>query len=143
MISIAQIAEAVATEINAGTFTPAVTAVRSFRPQFDLKDLSDLKVTVVPKAIEASPADRSRLQRDCRIDVAVQKRVSATDASAEMDDLLQLADDIVAHMARRPLADQPAARWLAVSQKPIYAVDHLEQYSVFTAVIELTYRIVE
>jgi len=50
MALIIDIADAVATELNAapaGTFDPAFTAVRRVLPEFELSDLAELKVSVV------------------------------------------------------------------------------------------------
>ncbi len=55
------IADAVAAELNAAepdTFGQPFTAARRVLPAFELADLADLKVTVVPKAVLSSGASR-------------------------------------------------------------------------------------
>ncbi len=66
MALIVDIAEAVVTELNApstvlgagGTFSQSFTARRLYRPEFDLAEMGDLHVTVVPKGIETSGTSR-------------------------------------------------------------------------------------
>ena len=52
-------------------FTQPFTAKRAYLPVYDLKDMADLHVTVVPKGVEMSTAGRGLAQSDVQIDVAV------------------------------------------------------------------------
>ncbi|MBI1371823.1 MAG: hypothetical protein GC159_03560, partial [Phycisphaera sp.] len=73
------IADAVAAKINAAppaTFSQAFTAERLVLPVFELADLAELKVTVVPRSVEITGSTRSVSQYDIAVDVGVQKRVS-------------------------------------------------------------------
>ncbi len=54
MSLVIDIADAVTTELNAasaGTFDPAIAAVRRVLPEFELADLADLKVSVCTQAL--------------------------------------------------------------------------------------------
>jgi len=59
MARIADIADAVVTALNGHTFSQPLTAARAYRPVFDLKDMTDLHVTVVPKGVELTTAGRA------------------------------------------------------------------------------------
>jgi len=88
MSVLTDIASAVATELNAapaGTFEPTFTAQRVYLPQYDLKDMIDLHVTVVPKGVVVQSASRAVSQYDYSIDVAVQKKLLAITAGGTTD----------------------------------------------------------
>ncbi len=139
MSLVIDIADAVTAELAGGEFSQAFAPQRKLLPEFDLADLKDLRVTVVPKAIEASGASRVASQLDVQVDVGIQKKIAA-DLEAEVAELLGLVDEIVQYMTRRPLAALPNVAWAAASNDPIYAPDHLVNQRVFTSVLTLTYR---
>ena len=59
MSKIADIAQAVTDELNAGSFSQEFTAQRTCVPIFELKDMASLHVTVVPKGRELETAART------------------------------------------------------------------------------------
>lgn len=139
MSTIIDIADAVTAELADGTFSQSFTPQRKLLPEFDLADLKDLRVTVVPKTLEVGGATRATQQYEVAIDIGIQKKLGA-DLETEVAALLGLVDEIVAYMTRRPLAALPNAAWVAASNDPIYAPDHLATQRVFTSVLTLTYR---
>ena len=140
MSTIIDIAEAVKEELNGGTFSQSLTAERHYQPVFELKDMKTLHVTVVPKDIEMQLATRSSSQHDCRVDVAVQKKLATADL-AEIDGVMGLVEEIVNFLARKKLASVPNALWIKTANEPIYAAEHMEQFRQFTSILTLTYRI--
>lgn len=141
MPDIITLADAITAEINTGTFSRSIAATRSLMPEFDLAELSDLKVTVVPKAVDFAPFSRQYTQYDYSIDIGIQKKLSG-DIETEMPPMLGLVDEIVTFLRKRKLADMPAAAWIKCTNDPVYARDHLAQSRVFTSVITVTYRMV-
>lgn len=144
MSLITTIADAVVTELNgapAGTFAQAFTAVRHYRPQFDLAELKTLRVSVVPKGIGITGLMRNANQHDVSIDVAVQKKVTAGDG-AELDGLMLLSEQIADFFRLRRLSALPEALWTKTDNVPVYSPEHLEQKQVFTSVLTLTFRVV-
>ncbi len=137
MSTIVDIADALAVALNAHAFGQAFTAVRRYRPVYELKEMADLHVTVVPKGVALERADRSREQVDVRIDVAVQKKVAG---DSEIDGLMALVEEITA-FARDLRLEECAAVWLRTENEPIYAPDHLAELGVFTSVLTLTFRV--
>ena len=140
MATIIDIAEAVKEELNGGTFSQTVTAERHYQPTFDLQDMKSLHVTVVPKDIEMQLATRSSSQHDCRIDVAIQKKVAVGDM-AELDELMGLVEEVIAFLSRRKLSSVSNALWIKTANEPIFAQEHLEQFGQFTSILTLTYRL--
>ena len=140
MSKIIDIAEAVKEELNGGTFSQAFTAQRHYQPVFELKDMKDLHVSIVPKDIEMQLATRNTSQHDCRIDVAVQIKVTVGDL-AQLDQLMGLVEEIINFLARRKLSSVPNTLWIKTANEPIYAAEHLEQFGQFTSIVTLTYRL--
>ncbi|MEW4530213.1 hypothetical protein [Maioricimonas sp. JC845] len=140
MAVINDIAEAVVAEINAGTFSQPVTAVRSYAPQYELEELADCRVTVVPKGLATLPGGRSHNQHDYAIDVAVQQKLTTAD-NTEIDGLLTLVEQIADAFRFRRLSSYPDAIWLKTEHEPVYAPEHLHELRQFTSVLTLTFRV--
>jgi hypothetical protein len=139
MSLVIDIADAVVAELSSGAFSQSIAAQRMVLPEFGLEDLADLRVTVVPKAVEISGSTRSVSQYDVQIDIGVQKKLGK-DLDAEVAELCELVDEIADFLRRRSLADAPYAAWVRSVNEPIYAADHLAEQRVFTSVLTLTYR---
>ena len=139
MATVIAIADAVVTALNAGGFAQPFTAVRLYRPQFELKDMGTLHVTVVPRGLLIQMASRGIDQHDYQVDVAVQKRL-ATEDTAEIDSLMALVEQIADRFRHKVLETDPEACWVKSENAPIYAPEHLEQLRQFTSVLTLTYR---
>jgi len=133
------IADAVAAELASGSFSQTIAPQRMVLPEFGLEDLADLRVTVVPKAVEVTASTRSVCQHDVQIDIGVQKKLGK-DLDAEVPALCELVDEIAAFLKRRPLAAAPHAAWVRSANEPIYAPEHLAEQRVFTSVLTVTYR---
>ena len=141
MAVITDIADAVVAELNGHTFSQPLAAVRHYRPLFDLAQMQDLHVTVVPKALAVERLDRTSHQEDYEIDVAVQRKVDAVD-NTTLDPLTALVQEVADFLRGRRLAALPAALCVAVRNEPIYAPEHLDELRQFTSVLTFTYRVV-
>jgi hypothetical protein len=140
MAFIADIAEAVTADINAATFSQPVEAKREYLPHFDLEQMQELKVTVVPKSALTQPGGRAHNQHDYAIDVAVQKKLDKAD-NPEIDALLTLVDEIADHFRFKRLSSYPNAMWLKTENQPVYSLEHLEEMRQFTSVLTFTFRL--
>jgi len=140
MSVITDIADAVTATLNSATFSQPFTAQRAYRPVFDLPEMTDLHVTVVPQGVTIESVGRGCSQQDYRIDVAVQKKFDDGDA-AELDPLMTLVEEIANHFRFQRLTSYPNAIWLKTTNVPIYATEHMEQARVFTSVLTLTFRV--
>jgi hypothetical protein len=138
-----ELAEALVTELNLpdAPFAPPLAAQRHYRPQFDLGELKNLRVSVVPRSLAISSLNRSSNQHDLSVDVAVQKKVDPAN-TAELDGLMLLVERMADYFRLRRLLSMPAALWLKTENSPVYAPEHLEQHRVFTSVLTLTYRVI-
>jgi len=131
------IAEAVVAELNAATFSQEFTAERAYMPRFELPEMAELHVTVVPKGVAVEVQDRSRARQEVQIDVGVQKKLQTAE-NAEIDALMDLAEEIAEHFrAKRQVGN---ALWVRTEHAPVYSTEHLEQLRQFTGVVTLTFR---
>ncbi|QDT33985.1 hypothetical protein [Thalassoglobus polymorphus] len=140
MAVITDIADAVAAEINAGSFSQPVSATREYLPAFELADMQTLRVTVVPKSVTTLPGGRAHNQYDYAIDVAVQKKLDAAD-NTEIDELMTLVDELAEHLRFKRLTDYPNAAWLKTENQPVYAQEHLQELRQFTSILTFTFRL--
>lgn len=144
MSLITDIADTVASEINAGAFLP-VQAERRVLPEFELAELAEMKVCVVPKSMRITGATRAASQYEIAVDVGVQMRLTpgGTDVDAQVATLGSLVDQIIDHLRQRPLSGAPYATWVSIENEPVYAPEHLAEQRVFTSVLTVTYRAVK
>jgi hypothetical protein len=140
LATIIQIADAVVTQLNAATFSQPLTAARHYVPSFKLPDMKELHVTVVPRGISSVSLDRKRDTFSYEIDVAVQKKTDAEQAT--LDALMTLVEEIADHFRTEPLASFPDARCLDVKNAPVFSPEHLDELRQFTSVLTLTFRVV-
>ena len=138
MSIIANIADAVVAALNGHQFSQSFTAVRAYRPEYDLRDMGDLRVTVVPKSTEMTTAGRGLAQSDIQIDLAVQKKLTTGD-NAEIDALMGLVQEIAEFI--RSTGRFGGAVWVKTENSPIYAPEHLGEMRLFTSVLTLTLRV--
>ncbi len=138
MALIADIAEAIVAALNGHTFSQPFTAARAYRPAFDLKDMTDLHVTVVPKGVELTTAGRGLAQSDVQVDIGVQKKLAASD-NAEIDALMGLVQEIAEFI--RATGRFGDAAWVKTENTPIYSQEHLGELRQFTSVLTLTLRV--
>jgi len=144
MSLVIDIADAVTAELNAapeGTFIPTFTAMRKVLPVFELAELTDLKVTVVPKRMAITGGTRSACQYEIAVDIGIQRKL-ITDMEADVAALGTLVDQIIDYLRQRPLSALPGAgvSWLSTVNEPVYAPEHLLEQRVFTSVLTVTYR---
>jgi len=137
------IAEAVTRQLNdeQGSFSQPFVAVRHSRPSFELAELKELRVSVVPRAISIVNLGRSLNQHDVSVDVAVQKKLSPQTQTAELDELMELLEQIGDCLRLKRLSTMPTAAWVRSENSPIYSPEHLEQHNVFTSVLTITFRV--
>ncbi|HUT57738.1 MAG TPA: hypothetical protein VNA25_07785, partial [Phycisphaerae bacterium] len=122
MATVTDIADAMVAALNGYAFGQAFTAVRAYVPTFELKDMKDLHVTVVPKGMEVSIAGRGYFATDVQIDVAVQKRLATAD-NAEIDALMGVVQEIAEFLRRQERF--ASAAWIKTENLPIYSAEHL------------------
>jgi hypothetical protein len=136
----AEIAEALVADLNATVFSRPFTAHRAYLPIFNLGDMEDLHVTVVPMGRAVTPANRTLLQVEHRLDLAVQQRLAGGTDEDDCDSLLALVEEIADHLSGHSLAGAAGTTWVKTEHAPLVATEHLHEWRQFTSIITVTYR---
>lgn len=141
-----RIADAVVAALNAAALSQPVQAARYYLPEFDLKEMETLHVSVVPAELDEEIADRSRDRAEYKIHVAVQKRVAKQEPPGfdigAIDGLMRLVEEVDDLMRHKPLEGFEEAHWVKTENKPIYDPKHLKEHGQFTSLLALTFRVV-
>lgn len=145
MSVVIDIAEHVVAAINAAALSQPVLAVRHYLPEFELQEMDELHVSVVPAELDEEMADRSRDRAEYKIHVAVQKRVAKQDPpgldTAAIDGLMTLVQEIDDLFRHKPLAGLEQAHWVKTENRPIYDPKHLRDHNQFTSLLAFTFRV--
>jgi len=122
------------------------TAVRSLFPFYELKDLSSLRVTVVPKSVDIQSFSRSSSEFDYQIDIAFQKSVKSPD-DPEVSTLADLVLSTAKGFRGKVYSGVGAGVGInAICSKVgilLYSAEHIQPPSVFTSVITLNFKVIE
>lgn len=127
MSEIIRIAEAVAESLE------KYHAEVLFFPEFELRDLDDLRVVVVPHSTEYKTVSRGRHEKILKVQIGFLKRGS----EENLDDLLQTVEKIGLGFLNRKLGGSTC---VCVAYNPIYSPEHLRERGQFTSIIELSFR---
>jgi len=136
-----QLAEKIVQTLNDSNFALSFTAVKTLFPFYELKDLSTLRVTVVPKSVNITNASRSSNEFDYQVDIAIQKAIKSPD-DAEVATLTELVLAI-AKSFRNKIYQDIGAVCFKQSIDPLYSVEHIQPPSVFTSVVTLNFKVIE
>ncbi len=136
------IADAVTAELNDGGFSLPFTAQRLLLPDFELSQLADMKVSVVPKAVEFNAFSRQHTQYEFSVDVGIQQKLDG-DVETLLPGLLSFVDEMVTFLRKRKLTSVPEAVWLRSVNDPIYSREHLVNQRTFTSILTVTYKAVK
>jgi hypothetical protein len=140
MTTVLQVADSVVAQLNASEFDHEFEAERLYVPNFDLEDMKELRVSVVPRDVELLPHDRAHNKYHCRVDVAVQKKFN-TGTNEEIDPLVDLVEKIADEFRLKRLASFQAARCVKAEHNVLYSSEHWEQLRQFTSLLTLTFEL--
>jgi hypothetical protein len=140
LATVLQIADAVTTQLNAAELSQEFVAERLYVPNFDLEDMKELRVSVVPRELTILAHDRTTSKYNARIDVAVQRKFDHG-SNAEIDPLIVLIEEIADLFRLKRLDSMPEARCIQVEHPVIYSHEHWEQYRQFTSLLTLTFQL--
>jgi len=139
--TVIQIADSVVAEINAGDFSKTnLSAQRLYVPNFDLEDMKELRVTVVPRDVQYLPLDRVSNRYHATIDIAIQKKFSKGDAK-EIDPLVLFVEELADYFRLKRLNSFVAARCIKVENAVLYSTEHWTQFNQFTSLLTLTFEL--
>ncbi len=140
MATVLNVADAIVQTLSAATLSQPITVERLYVPNYRIEDVSDLKVTVVPREVTVASLDRRRDWQEVAIDIAVQKKFDEGDA-AEIDPLVALVEEIAELFKHSRLDSFPAAMWVKTQHVVLYSTEHWEQYRQFTSLLTVSFRV--
>lgn len=129
------IADAVAAELS----TLPMTVHRRVLPEFELAELKDLTVTVVPKSVQIANVTRQATSFEVAIDIGIQRKIGK-DTDAEVATLSGVVSSIVSFLNRRSLPTCNAC-FKTIANEPVYAPDMLSEKRLFLSVVTVTYKV--
>ncbi len=135
MIEALQLSKELAAVLNTGQFSQSFTAAARALPEYDLAQLKNLTISVVPKSAEVINLTRAVTSLEIGVDIAVQKKVSK-ELDGDVEELLKLVSEIVKFVNRKDIAN---AKFRKVANEPIYSSEHLNEKRLFTSLITVTY----
>lgn len=127
MPDVTDIANAVAAELA------AYHAEVLFCPEFELRDLEELKVCVVPLAVQYKIISRAASEEILKVQIGFLKRAGEDD----LEELLTTVEALGLGFLGRKIA---GATCIGVAYDPIYSPEHLRERRQFTSVIELAFK---
>ena len=105
-----------------------------FFPEFELRDIEEMKVIVVPLSEEYKPLSRTQHEEILKVQVGFLKR----GGEDELPELLRTIEGLGLGFLNRQLA---GATCVGVAYNPIYYPEHLRERNQFTSVIELAFKL--
>ncbi len=130
MSEVLNIANAVAAELS------DYHAEVLYFPEFELRELDEMRVVVVPLSTEYKAVSRTAHEELPKVQVGVLKRCGEDG----LDAMLQFVEGLGLGFLNRKLA---GATCVCVAYNPIYSPEHLRERGQFTSVIELTFKLVK
>lgn len=135
-------ADALVTQINAGTFTQSFTAARKFRVDELLETAAaGLSVVVVPVTRGMEVLNRSIYQQTIGLQVGVLVAFTTEPSLATVDLYMETADELIdnARDNRQLTWSGGSATLQTIEHAPIWSAQHLEELNAFLSLITLSY----
>ncbi len=107
-----------------------------FVPEFELHELEEMKIVVVPIAAEFKSLSRASHEELLKVQIGILKRCTEDDVS----ELLDFSQDLGLSFLNKKI---DKATCLSVTFNPIYSAEHLRERNQFTSVIELSFKLVK
>lgn len=139
--TIPELLDAIVDKLEAEDFSPlTVQSERSFAPKRSVKDMGEtIYATVTPFSVGLTRASRSLEERRIVVHVGVQKRLEDAKDDDEVDGLINLAQKIHSIFRSAILTGTEDMHWVAGDTPTFFSSEHYDEFTVFTAVVALTY----
>ena len=138
---IVQIADAVVSALNDGSFSQSFTAARSHDSQpVDLDTLSTLDVKVIPYGIAGVWASRVGVEEDYQVDVVFHQKADI-DSNAVVDPLMRFWEELRDFFLGDRLTGYTDAICVSAEALAIYDKDFMRTKRLFGAGIRFAFRV--
>jgi hypothetical protein len=134
MSRVVDIAQAVVDLLNAASL--GVIAVRSYKPQYELAEMDEPHITVVPKSIASERLDRSSFAHSVAVDIAIQQRAMTDD---EIDALMDFPESLADLLWANAI---DGAILLGVQNEVPVSPEELAERHLFVSLLTATYQVI-
>ncbi len=138
-----KIAKGVVSVLNDETFSQKFQAVYSVKPGFELSELEQVRVVVVPKSLEIERISRVSSKYTVSVDVGVMRRLGNLTPEDAVDSLGELVDEIAEFLADITLSEFAEATFSGITNDPIYIPEHLTANRTFVSVLTVKYMLTD
>lgn len=105
-------------------------------PEFELHDLDDLRIVVVPAGTQYKTLSRAAHEELPKVQIGILKHCTED----ELDGMLRFVEKLGLGFLNRKLA---GGTCVSVIYNPIYSPEHLRERGQFTSVIELVFKVLK
>jgi len=97
----------------------------------------------VPVSLGLEKIARGMSSGQYEIDIAIQQKLPAETMDTVIESLMELVLEIAACLANSPIEYESSKHTAAIKTeiKPIYSMEHLAEYKVFTSVVTVNYKV--
>ena len=135
--------DAIVADLNAQTFSQALTAERGYNITHVPSDLTTARAVVIPSEIETiSPFDRSQSNTSVSVSIGIQKQL-LDQSNAVVDPWVVLSEDVLNHLtwvSYPAISGSPQA--ISAEFPSVLDAELLEKTKVFISVIEITFKMI-
>ena len=141
---VAQITDAVLTEVNSLTTTTSFTASKTYNPDFDKRDETGVKVQLCPISLSTDSQTRSKTKDVVELTIGFHKRITI-DADGnynqtEVEDMMELVEEVLDGIRGFDVAS-PRAQQISCIADPYFWADGLLDYQVYFGLIRMEYHV--
>lgn len=133
--------DAIKSELNAADLSLTFTAIRTYRPRWSLQDLQELRVAVIPMAVQAVFGEGTRGAQLYRyqLGIALQKKFDH-ETNAELDTYVVLVEELIDQFREGRSLDNTAFVCKQIEAEPLFFPEHLDQDRIFTSVVQMLWE---
>ncbi len=129
------LADAIVSEIKSRDWGREFSVERVYRPISKLKELIDMRVSVMPAKADATITARHSDEYELEIDIGIQQgRIDPADRDT-LDALLEFVESMAAWFRGKTLTSWPRATIVDSNVSILWLPEHLVKYRIFTSVI--------
>jgi len=149
MTTLHDTADAVRSQIAAGSYTLSFTPTLQYDTDLVLEDIDTLDVAIVAASLTQQADSRNSLRYEVGVDVAVRYRFGTAEhdgegkiKTAQIEAYIGLLEEIAEELAdpsNRTLTDKAAAAWIRNEFRYPWVPEHLRQNRQYTGIFRATY----
>lgn len=139
-----QLADAVVSWLEGGTYSKQATFERTYSPEVELKaGVTVARVQVFPTTRARTNESRGSQSNEMAISAVVTAKLTDDEVAspmAAMDSYMKFREELETRISATGSPGVSGLDYVTIATEPIFAEDHLKQLGQFTAVIVATFK---